>query len=681
VTAGKRFGVDVGGTFTDIVVLDEETGALTFAKTSTTSRAPRDGVLEAVCKADLDLAEAELFFHGTTLGLNTVLERKGARVGVITSRGFRDALEIGRMSWPLYRLHWDQPPPLVPRHLRRAVTERVRADGTVVAPLDDAEVRSAIEALLEQDVETIAVCFLHAYLAPAHERRVGEIIEAEYPGVGYTLSHVVSREYREYERTATTVVDAMVKSRMTRYVDALEGSLADRAFAGSLLVTRCDGGVMGAREVAERSVRSLISGPASGIAGAATLGRWLGLDKVLAVDMGGTSFDAGLVIDGQPSVGAIAEIGGVPLLMPVIELATIGAGGGSIAWIDDGGAPEVGPQSAGAEPGPICYGRGGTEPTFTDAALVSGLLDGDAFLGGQLRLDPEAAARGIAERIARPLGLSTLDAAAGVVALTEAKMAATLEEISVGKGHNPRDFTLLAYGGGGPLIAGALAARLEIPTVVVPPSPGTFSAWGMLTLDVVHDFSRTRVGPLEGLDAPLIARRFAELEAEGDAALERERIPAHRRRCLRSIDMRYQSQEHALPVPITGLPLESDGLERLRRDFDERHRAAYGYQLPDPVEVVAFRVRAVGTLDNPPRPACVPDGSVLADAVKGVREATHRESGGAFEWTVYDRARLRPDHEVTGPAIVEEPSATTLVGPTKTLRVDGLGNMLIRGGT
>ena len=673
----ETFAVDVGGTFTDLVVLDAGTGNVRFAKAPTTPDNPSAGVLGAIETAKLSLADASAFFHGTTLGINTVLEGKGAKTGLITTKGFRDELEIARLNWPMYRLHWERPPPLVPRYLRRGITERVHADGAILEPLDEGGVRREVEWLIEHGVQSIAVCFLHSYAFPEHERRVGEIISREYPEVDFTLSHLVTPEYREYERTATTVVDAMIKPRLAHYIEALESSVRDRGFGGVLFVTRCDGGVMGASEVPQRSVRTLISGPASGVMGAVALGHWLEAGNILAADMGGTSFDAALIVDHEPILQSVAHVDRVPLLMPVIELATIGAGGGSIAWIDTGGALEVGPQSAGAMPGPICYGNGGTEPTFTDAALASGLLDPDYFLGGEIELDRAAAEDGIREAVANPLGLSTDEASSGIVTLTEAKMAATLEEITIGKGYDPRDFTLLAYGGGGPLVASALATRLEIPTVVVPQSPATFSAWGMLTLDVVHDFLKTSVSKLESLGPGQLAEAFDQLKAKAASVLERENIPPARRQALCVVDMRYENQEHTLSVPLADETLGALKVDELRSRFDEHHRAAYGYAITDPVELVTYRVRAAGSLEKPRRPSLSSGPSSGEHALRKHRRASHRESGGDFEWAIYERERLRSGNAIRGPAIVEEPSATTLVAPGQELRVDQLGNLVI----
>jgi N-methylhydantoinase A len=673
----QLFAVDVGGTFTDLVVLDGATGEVSFAKASTTPEEPSVGVLATIAKSTLDVPGAATFFHGTTLGINTMLEHKGATTGVITTRGFRDILEIARMGWPMYQLHWDQPPPLVPRYLRREVTERMRADGTELAPLNEDELRREAAWLVEHGVESIAVCFLHSYAYPEHERRVGEILSTEFPGVAVTLSHQVTQEYREYERTATTVGDAAIKPRMARYVDELEQSLAREHFDGAFLLTRCDGGVMSATEAKERPIRTLISGPASGVMGGVAVSRWLGVPNVICADMGGTSFDAALIIDHEPTISASTRIEGMPLLVPVIELATIGAGGGSIAWIDDGGALSVGPQSAGAVPGPICYGKGGTEPTFTDAALASGLLDLDRFLGGEMPLDLGGAREGIDFRVAEPLGLTVEEAAAGIVTLTEAKMAATLEELTIGKGLDPRDFSLLTFGGGGSLVASALATRLGIPMVIVPPSPATFSAWGMLTLDVVHDFARTSLGNLASLDPADFAARFTELGEQARAALDRESVPAGQRLLVHSIDMRYEGQEHTLTIPLDSSFLADVDLSRLRQIFDERHSVVYGYSMADPVEVTAYRIRAVGSLDKPKKPSIQRGGESAEHALTGTRRAHHRESGGELDWAIYDRDLLQAGNRLRGPAIVEEAAATTLVSPSQELAVDELGNLVI----
>jgi N-methylhydantoinase A len=664
--------VDIGGTFTDLIVAETD-GQVRLAKVPTTPDDPAAGVRNALERAGIELAGVSRFFHGTTLGVNTLLEGKGAPTGLITTRGFRDVLEIGRMTWPMYRLHWDKPPPVIPRRLRQEVGERVRADGTILTALDEDAVRAAARSLLDAGAESVAVCFINAYANPVHEARAAELLGAEFPALNVTVSHELTREFREYERATTTAVDALVRPRLSRYLASLSGSLEDGGLAGPLLITRSDGGVMGVDEATRRGVRTLLSGPASGVMGVAALAAALELPDVIAADMGGTSFDAALVVGGEPVIASAARIRDAPLLMPVVEMATIGSGGGSIARIDAAGALEVGPESAGAVPGPICYGRGGAEPTFTDAAVVSGLLDPGFFLGGELPIDVDAARRGIKERIAQPLGLDVVDAASGIVALAEAKMAATLEEITVGKGFDPREFTLVAYGGGGPLVANALAVRLGIPTVVVPILPGAFSAWGMLTLDLVRDYAVTRIARLDGVEAGELDATFAALEAEAEAAFDEDEVPADLRRLLRSIDMRYENQEHTLTVRAE----EHLTPEALRQAFDLRHEATYGYALRDPVEIVTYRVRGVAALDKPSHPAPRRHGGQVDRSRKGTRAATHRESGGRREWAVYDRALLDPGDVMAGPAIIEEPSATTVVLPGSAATVDRIGNLVL----
>ena len=625
-------------------------------------------------KASVATAGSPAFFHGTTIGLNALLERKGASVGLITTAGFRDVLEIGRMVWPMYQRHWERPPALVPRYLRRVVHERVAADGTVLAPLDPEEVARVAAELVAEGVESIAVCLLHSYQHPQHERQVGAMLAERWPDLPVTLSHTVTTEYREYERSSTAVADAMIRRTVSGYIERLEASVDDEGFDGSLYITRCDGGVMGAPEARRRSIRSILSGPASGVMGVVALGRWLGERNLIAVDMGGTSFDAALVVDGEPSLQAATAIDGHPLLMPVVEIATIGAGGGSVAWIDEGGALHVGPKSAGAVPGPVCYGRGGAEPTFTDAALVNGLIDPDYFLGGEIALDADLAAEAIERRIAAPLGVSRDDAASGIVEIVAAKMAATIEEITIGKGHDPRDFTLVAYGGGGPLVAGALASRLEIPRAIVPVAPATFSAWGMLTLDVVHDFSRTRVSPLAELEPSTVEEILGELTAEAADALAREQIAPEQRRVIASIDLRYDGQEHTLTVPVAE---RAHDREALRRSFEARHESVYGYTNDAAVDVVAYRVRAGGSLPKPAQPSARRATGGVERARKGERETWDRASAERLSSGVFDRALLEHGDVVQGPAIIEEPTATTVVARDQRAGLDALGNIVI----
>ena len=574
-------------------------------------------------------------------------------------------------------MSYAKPEPLVPRYLCKEVGERITVDGDELQPVDENEVRRVVAELMEEGVEAIAVCLLNAYAYPHHETRIGEVIRSEFPEVAVTLSHEVSREYREYERAVTTVIDAMIRKRMAEYINELDSWLRGAEFTGGLFITRCDGGAMSAEAAQRRPVRTLISGPASGVMGCVQMSRWLELSNVIGIDMGGTSFEASIIKDGEAVTSPSTEIHGFPLLVPVVELASIGAGGGSIAWIDSAHALEIGPHSAGADPGPICYGKGGTEPTVTDAALVSGLLDPDAFLGGEMKLDLEAARAGIKSTIADPLGMSITEASTGILAVAETKMAATLEEVTLKKGFDPRQFVLLAYGGGGPMLACALADHLSVPAVLVPLSPGTFSAWGSLTLDVVHDFSSTAVRLLAELDPSSFRSTFELLCREAEEMLAREAVPPGRRRLLLSIDMRYEAQEHVLSVPVgEGLATDLDPV-RLRTTFDAQHKAAYGYSMTDSVEITTHRVRAIGALGKPGRSAVTPAGEREEPIPTGIRPVSDFRSGSMLDYAVYDRARLKAGHKLVGPAIIEERTSTTVIHATRDLVVDKFGNLVI----
>ncbi len=674
-------GIDIGGTFTDAVVMNPATGELSVAKATTTPRAPVEGLLDALARTGVELSQVTRLFHGTTLGLNTALERSGATVGLITSEGSRDVLEIGRMSWPMYSLHSVQAAPLVPRYLRREIPERVTAHGTVVTDFTDADVIAAVRELLAEGAELVAVSLLHSYAHAHNEKRVGAIIESEFPGLGYSLSHEVACEYREFERTVTTVVEATTKPKLGKYFEDLRDNLVQRGFTGELFITRSDGGLMSVAEARNSCVQTLVSGPASGIAGAADLGNRIGSGDVLTIDVGGTSFDAALIRDGKPVLQAMTDITGLPrLLMPSIEIATIGAGGGSIAFIDAAGTLNVGPRSANAEPGPVCYGRGGTEPTFTDAALVSGLLDAASFLGGRMPLDEAAAREAIRVKIAEPLGLGIEEAASGIVAIAEVKMAHKLDEITIEKGIDPRELTMVAYGGGGPLAADALASRVGVKRVVVPQSPGMFSAGGALTLDVTHTYSQTVIHPLDTGGLELLKKTIGQLATDAHTKLDEDEIEPSRQRFFASADLRYDLQEHALTIAIDG-DVDQLGIGWLESAFHEAHEAHYGYRLTEPVELVACRVRGLGLLDKASIDEFEPEGTDSTHAFLGTRSGVHRESGGAVEFSVFDRRVLRPGNVLVGPALIEEDSTTTLVSPGRQVTVDSFANLVITDAT
>jgi N-methylhydantoinase A len=660
---------DIGGTFTDVVRLDAETGEVVVGKSPTTHASPAEGIIAALESTRTQLESASRFLHGTTVGMNTLLERSGATVGLITTAGFEDILEIRRASWPPYRLVWDKPVALVPRQLCVGLSERILVGGEVRTPLDLDEAARALDELAGQGVDAIAVCLINSYADPRHEQLIGELATSRHPGLSIALSHQVTRRYREYERTVTTVAEAYIRPRMTAYFSRLADGLSESGFQGELYITTSDGGVMSVEDAHHRILRSLVSGAASGIAGAASLGAACGYPDLIAIDMGGTSFDAGLVRHGQPEMSPTSEVAGLTMLLPMIDLATIGAGGGSVAWVDDAGGLNVGPQSAGAVPGPACYGRGGERPTFSDAALVTGLLP-DSLLGGEMSLSVAAAEAAILQYVASPLGLELKPAASGIVALIETKMARTLEEITIGNGHDPRDFTLFAYGGGGPIVASALADLLGVRTIVVPRHPGVFSAWGMQTLDVVHEFSHTSVALLNEPDDVLAP--FEEPIEDATVRLERERVPADDRILLRFIELRYDGQEHTLLVPVS-----SESVDTLTEHFEQLHEQMYGFRLDRPVEIVGYRVRAIGRLPKPaiPRLATGTDETPIPVAYRTVDHWTSKTQN--VPWPIYERASLGANAALDGPAIIEEMSATTVVTPGRSLRVDDWGNLVI----
>ncbi len=677
-----RIAVDIGGTFVDAVAFDAAARKLRVEKASTTPDDPTRGVMEAVGKLGVELSRVETFLHGTTLGINAYLERKGARTGILTNEGFRDIYEIGRTNLPkrhMYDLLYDAPPPLVPRRRRLGVPGRMAADGRELEPLDEEAVATAADRLVnEEGVESLAICFLHSYRNPEHERRAGEIVAGRHPRVSLSLSSDISREYREYERTSTAVVDAYIKPIFASYVDRLQEALEAEGFRGSFFLARSGGGTLTAASAKRAPVHTILSGPAGGLIGATHVASATGHPNLISVDLGGTSLDACVVEDGAAAVEYEADLEHLPIMIPVYDIRTIGAGGGSIAWLD-GELLKVGPQSAGADPGPICYGRGGEEPTVTDAALVLGYLDPDAFLGGEMRLEAEGAHRGV-EEVAGPLGMSTLQAARGIYDVTVAKMVGAIREITVERGLDPRDFSALAYGGAGPMVVPLLAREMEIHSVVVPQAPSAFSAWGMLNADVMHDFSRTEVVLLSELELDHLEELFGPLEEEARQALEEEGFGGARGRLERSVDMRYHGQEHTVEVPADDLSSTGE----LAARFEQRHRSRYGHVMGDPPQVVHLRVRAVGLLEKPPleRAAGEAGGEAAGEAGGdgarlGAREAYCFARGETVEFGVHARGALGPGDEVRGPAIVREPTTTIILLSDQRAAVDEYGQIVI----
>jgi N-methylhydantoinase A len=663
-----RIGIDIGGTFTDLVALDEATGAVVDTKALSTPQDLLQGILRCVDQAGARLEDCRLAIHGTTIGINALLEGKGARTGLITTEGFRDVLEIGRGNFlRMYDVLYRRPTPLVPRGRRLEVGERIGARGEVLVALDEEAVRAAARRLGQEGVESIAVSLLFSFRNPEHERRAAEIVAGTLPGVSVSVSHRITQEWREYERTSTTVVNAYVRPIMDRYLGAFERGLAGRGFRGQLLITQSNGGAFSVEAAASKPVHTIESGPAAGAIGCASLAQALGADRLISFDMGGTTAKCAIVAGGLVQTTDEYHVDGHPLRIPVIDINEVSAGGGTIAWIDAGGALALGPQSAGADPGPVGYGRGGTEPTVTDANVVLGRIAAGRFLGGTMPLDGAAAARAVEERLALPLGLSRESAAAGVVRLADVKMALAVRSITTERGLDPRDYALVAYGGGGPLHAVAIARELGIPRVIVPPAPSTFSAWGMLATDLRHDLVRTVLEPLERTDAAWAEARYREMEAEIAAILPPVGEAVHHR----AADLRYLGQEHTVTVEVGDL----GGWGALRERFDAAHRRAYGYAARDvEVQLLNLRLAVVYPLPRAPLPSLPRGTGTPAFETRRIYSTLLRD---ALEYRVYPRAALRAGDLIEGPAAIEETGTTTVLEPGDRLEVDGNACLVI----
>src|SRR3954466_11794762 len=595
--AGVIFvAVDIGGTFTDLIGFDDEAQTFVQAKSLTTPSELTQGVINCIRESALDASRIDELIHGSTTAINTLIERKGAKTGLVVTRGTRDVYIIGRGNRPeAYNLFFHRHKPLVSRRMTREVEERLLASGEVDTPLKKASVAAACKALKADGVEAVAVCFLHAYANPDHERTAGAMIRKAMPDAYLSLSHDILREYREFERMSTTVVNAYIGPKVGGYVKSLKSSLGGIGFAGDLSIMRSNGGVMTPEVATERPVAMMESGPVGGIIASAQVGIALGFQNVIPSDMGGTTAKASLIRSGEPTLAPGYYVGGYasghPVMLPMIDVVEVGAGGGSIAWLDDVGALKVGPQSAGADPGPICYRGGGNAPTITDANVVLGRLDPDHFLGGQMKLDAEGARRGIKEKIADPLTLRPVAAAQAIVEIAIAKMSLAVREVSVAKGYDPRDFTLVASGGAGPLHVVAIARELFIPKVVVPLFPSHFSALGMLLADERHDFIRTFYSDLATVDFAVLAKIHHEMVAEATASL-RHAAGAERQIHL---DLRYVGQEFTLQVPVSVGQIERADRAGIRTAFDALYEHRYAHHLPDePVEMVNIRLAMIG---------------------------------------------------------------------------------------
>ncbi len=675
---GYRIAFDVGGTFTDFTTLDDASGAVGYFKVPSTPRDPslaiEAGLRALVAERGVAPEAIAHLGHGTTVATNLVIERKGASVGLLTTRGFRDVLEIGRQTRPhLYDYTVGRPVPLVPRELRLEVDERVLADGSVLRPLDDAQVAQAARQLAGAGVTAVAICFIHAYRRPDHEQRAREIVRRVLPDAYVSLSSDVLPEFREFERMSTTVLNAYMGPRMGSYLQGLLERVRALGIAAEVDTVHSNGGLMSVQTVREVPVRTCVSGPAAGVIGSAEIGRLAGFRNLVTFDVGGTSTDVSVVVDGKALFASDRLVADYPVKTPMLDIHVIGAGGGSIAAIDDAGALKVGPRSAGADPGPVAYGRGGTQVTLTDANIVLGRLDPVALLEGRLPVDARAARDAIAQEIAAPLGLTVEAAAHGIVRIANANMGRAIRSVSTEKGYDVRDFALMAFGGAGPLHATELAAECGIRTVLVPLEPGTFCARGILLSDVTMDFVRSQLSVADATSWARTCRTLEEMQEQAADWLAREGVEPQRRALRLTIEARYDGQNYEVAVPLERV--DRDGLDAFVAAFRARHHQEYGYDVVGrDTEIVNCRVQAVGQI---PKTAQRFEPRTGGDALRGHRAVYFGAGHGWLDTGLWRREHLCAGQVLEGPAIVEEMSATTVVHPGQTLRVDPLGNLVI----
>ncbi len=678
-----RIAADVGGTFTDVAVFDGGTGRLALGKTLSTPERIVDGIGAGVAKAGARFGASSLFLHGTTVAINAMLERTGARTALVTTHGFRDVYEIGRINRPeSYNLFFRKHVPLVERALRFEVNERVNAAGEVLAPLDEAELETIAQHLEAERVEALAILFLHSYRNPDHELAAQRFFRRRLPGVFVSTSHELSQEYREFERTSTVVANAYVGPRVDTYLGEVDRFLEAAAFPGRFLVVQSTGGLFDSAQARAECIRMLESGPAAGVIGTQRLCAALGLERAIAFDMGGTTAKAGVVVHGAALMASTAMIGGyaegLPIQIPMIDIQEVGTGGGSIARLAPGGSLRVGPQSAGAQPGPVCYALGGAEPTVTDANLLLGRLAPERFLGGDMRLDAAGARRALRERIAAPLGLAVEEAADGIVRIAVAAMANVVKRVTTERGFDAREFPLVAYGGAGPLHAALVARELALPRVIVPNAPGHFSAFGMLVADLRRDYVRTLFARLATAPFELFERILAEMETAGRAEIGAAAPDARAIGIRHGADMRYVGQEHAVSVDIPTALFRTRDAAGIKAVFDAAHEERYGYaSAEEAAEIVSLRCSVVGEM---PKPALerVAAGGAAPDAAARTGERPVFFTGEGFVRTpAFDRRLLKAGNRIAGPALVEEYASTTVVPPGAALEVDPYGNLSI----
>ncbi|WP_445657891.1 hydantoinase/oxoprolinase family protein [Achromobacter sp. NCFB-sbj8-Ac1-l] len=676
-----RIGIDVGGTFTDFTMIDEDRGVVHFHKVPSTPQDPSEAIATGIGQmlADHGVSPSQVSHvgHGTTVATNLIIERKGARVGLITTQGFRDVLEIGRQTRPhLYDYSVGKPPVAVPREFRVEVRERINAQGDVLTALDSEQVRAAARKFAQAGIDAVTICFLHAYRNPAHEQAAARIVAEEMPDAYVSLSSEVLPEFREYERLSTTVLNAAVGPKMARYLERFLQRVRELDIAHEPHTIHSNGGLMSIATVRQYPVRTCLSGPAAGVVGAAAVGRAIGSLNLVTFDVGGTSTDVSLICDGRPLFTSHRQVAGYPVKTPMVDIHVIGAGGGSIAWLDDAGALKVGPHSAGAVPGPVGYGRGGTEPTITDAEIALQRLNPVALLNGRMPVHAEAARQVIDARVAQPLGLDRETAAEGILRIAAANMSRAIRAVSTERGYDLSQFALYAYGGAGPLHAVEVAEECGIPVVIVPQEPGTMCARGILLSDISFDFVRSEISLASEATWAGVSAIFEGLRGQAERWLDDERVEPSLRLTRSAIDARYEGQNFEVQVSLddTG----AGGYVEFARRFNEAHEREYGYTVEDrKVQIINCRMQAVGQVVKAPlAPRHV--GGTLQEARIGERRAYFGAHHGWLDTPVYDRERVPTGVRFTGPALLEEMSSTTVVGAGQDVVVDEFGNLIIR---
>jgi len=672
-----RLGTDVGGTFTDGVLLDEQTGKIEVSKVSSTPKNPAIGTIQSMEKFGVPLEEVTFLVHGTTVVINALIEGTGARTALITTSGFRDVLEIGRSNrTEMYDALYARPRSLIPRRLRFEVKERILSDGSVFVPLDTSALDDVIARIREEKIRSVAVCLLNAYANPDHEMEIGRVINEKYPEATVSLSHNITRRYYEYERTSTTIQNAYVMPVVQGYLKSLEEETAARRFSSVLQIMQSNGGIMTSAVAREMPIAMVESGPSAGAIGGAQLATMVGYKNVITYDMGGTTAKASIIREGLPEITEQYIVEGRPILLPVVDMREIGAGGGSIAWIDEATALHVGPQSAGAEPGPACYMRGGSEPTVTDANLQRAVLDPTYFLGGKMQISPELGRKAI-EKIARVFDMSVDEAALGIVKIVNINMAGLLQSMTVKRGYDPREFALVAFGGAGPIHAAAIARELGIPAIIVPPFPGVFSAWGMLMADMRHDFGQTYIKPMNDADFETVNNVYRELDERVEELFAREDVSGDKIMISYGIDLRYAGQEHTLNITAPAQLQESDKTD-LETQFDELHLKVYGHNAPEePKEIVSLKVMGIAKVRKPVLELIEKGSENPSSAAQLGERKVYMGEENYVQHGIYRRDSLLAGNRIFGPALIEEATATTAVEEDQVCSVDRYGNLII----